>query len=93
MKLTDKQKEKLKEHAKHHTKKHMDEMKRMMRAGVSFAKAHTETKKKGLQPHLHNSLSELKTIISFKFFLKVCVGHLGANDTSKLPNLSFVAYS
>ena len=48
MKLTDKQKEKLKEHAKHHTKKHMDEMKRMMRTGVSFAKAHTETKKKGI---------------------------------------------
>jgi len=48
MKLTDKQKEKLKEHAKHHTKKHMDEMKRMMRSGVSFTKAHTETKKKGL---------------------------------------------
>lgn len=48
MKLTNGQKEKLKEHAKHHTKKHMTEMKRMMRAGMSFSKAHTETKKKGL---------------------------------------------
>jgi len=48
MKLTNGQKEKLKEHAKHHTKKHMDEMKRLMRTGMSFSKAHTETKKKGL---------------------------------------------
>ena len=48
MKLTDKQKEKLKMHSVHHTKKHMDEMKKLMRAGMSFSKAHTETKKKGL---------------------------------------------
>ncbi len=38
-------KDKLIEHAKHHTKKHIDAMKEMMKAGLSFNKAHTLTKK------------------------------------------------
>tara|TARA_Y100001937_G_scaffold126427_1_gene195700 strand:- start:132 stop:284 length:153 start_codon:yes stop_codon:yes gene_type:complete len=43
--LTKKQKEALKEHSSHHTKKHMDMMKDLMRAGLTFAKAHSLTKK------------------------------------------------
>ena len=39
-KLTEAQKRRLKTHKVHHTKKHMEMMKRMMRHGSSFAKAH-----------------------------------------------------
>ena len=45
MALTKKQKEMLKEHKVHHTKKHMDLMKELMRAGLSFKKAHNITQK------------------------------------------------
>ena len=40
MKLTLKQRNKLKEHSVHHTDKHMEFMKRRMRAGDTFTKAH-----------------------------------------------------
>ncbi len=43
--LTEKQKEKLKEHKKHHTTKHITIMKRMMKKGTSFSKAHNIAKK------------------------------------------------
>ena len=43
--LTEKQNEKLKEHKKHHTAKHMTIMKRMMKKGASFTKAHNIAKK------------------------------------------------
>ena len=43
--LTDKQKTRLKEHAKHHTKKHMTQIKKDMRKGVSFTRAHLLAKK------------------------------------------------
>ena len=43
--LTDKQKTRLKEHSKHHTKKHITEMKKSMRKGISFSKAHMMAKK------------------------------------------------
>jgi len=44
-KLTDKQEEKMKEHSKHHSKKHMSEMRKLMKEGHSFTKAHNEVKK------------------------------------------------
>ena len=43
--LTQKQKDKLKEHKKHHTAKHMSIMRKMMKGGVSFTKAHNVAKK------------------------------------------------
>ena len=43
--LTDKQKTRLKEHAKHHSKKHMTQMKKDMRKGISFTRAHLLAKK------------------------------------------------
>ena len=46
MKLTTKQKNKLKEHSVHHTKSHMDLMKRLMRTGVSFIRAHNEAQRR-----------------------------------------------
>ena len=45
-KLTNKQIVKLQAHSAHHTKKHMDEMKRLMRGGSSFDKAHKIAMKK-----------------------------------------------
>ena len=46
MKLTTRQKNKLKEHSVHHTKGHMDFMKRLMRSGVSFTRAHREAQRR-----------------------------------------------
>jgi len=43
--LTDKQKTRLREHSKHHTKAHMTRMRKEMRKGVSFSKAHVMAKK------------------------------------------------
>ncbi len=43
--LTQKQKDKLKEHSKHHTSKHMTIMKKMMKGGATFTKAHNLAKK------------------------------------------------
>jgi len=43
--MSQNQKDKLKEHAKHHTAKHMTIMKRMMKGGVSFTKAHNAASK------------------------------------------------
>ena len=40
MKLSTRQKNKLKKHSAHHTKGHMDYMKRKMREGMSFRRAH-----------------------------------------------------
>jgi len=45
-KLSIGQKSKLKEHSQHHTAPHMDLMRKKMRAGKSFSKAHEETKMK-----------------------------------------------
>ena len=45
-KLTDKEEEKMKEHSKHHTKKHITEMRKLMKKGHSFTKAHNEVMKK-----------------------------------------------
>tara|TARA_R100001463_G_scaffold13577_1_gene36472 strand:- start:233 stop:361 length:129 start_codon:yes stop_codon:yes gene_type:complete len=36
----------LKKHSEHHSKKHMNEMKKSMRSGMSFKKAHTIAQKK-----------------------------------------------
>lgn len=44
--LTERQKAKLKIHSQHHTPKHMTEMKKLMKQGLSFTKAHNEVKKK-----------------------------------------------
>jgi len=44
--LTDKQKKRLREHSKHHTPKHIADMKKSMRAGISFTRAHMMAKKK-----------------------------------------------
>ena len=44
-KLTDKQKEQLKKHKAHHTPKHMTAMRKYMRNGDSFTKAHNKAKK------------------------------------------------
>ena len=40
MKLTTKQKDLLEKHSKHHTDAHMNYMKRKMREGMTFSKAH-----------------------------------------------------
>ena len=45
-KLTDRQKATLKRHSEHHTTKHMNMMKKMMREGMSFGKAHKIVQKK-----------------------------------------------
>jgi len=45
MSLTQKQKDKLKEHSVHHTPKHMTMMRKLMREGMSFTKAHNKTMK------------------------------------------------
>ena len=37
--------EKLKEHSKHHSKKHMAMMRKDIKAGMSFTKAHAKAKK------------------------------------------------
>ena len=44
--LTEAQKKKLNEHKEHHTQKHMTMMRKLMREGKSFTKAHNETKNK-----------------------------------------------
>ena len=44
--LTEAQKNKLKQHKEHHTQKHMTMMRKLMREGKSFTKAHNETMKK-----------------------------------------------
>ena len=36
---------KLKEHSKHHTKKHIAEMRKLMKQGMSFNKAHAQAMK------------------------------------------------
>jgi len=46
MKLTAAQNTRLKEHSKNHTKTHMATMRRLMRLGISFTKAHTQAKAK-----------------------------------------------
>tara|TARA_R100000655_G_scaffold44965_1_gene81772 strand:+ start:300 stop:485 length:186 start_codon:yes stop_codon:yes gene_type:complete len=43
--LTDSQKAKLREHSKHHTPKHMTAMRKLMKEGMSFTKAHNQVKK------------------------------------------------
>ena len=43
--MTQKQKDRLKEHAKHHTTKHMAMMRKDMKAGMSFTRAHNKAKK------------------------------------------------
>tara|TARA_Y100000592_G_scaffold99048_1_gene173842 strand:- start:749 stop:964 length:216 start_codon:yes stop_codon:yes gene_type:complete len=43
--MTQNQKDKLKEHSKHHSAKHMSIMRKMMKGGTSFSKAHTVAKK------------------------------------------------
>ena len=43
--MTQKQKDKLKEHSKKHSAKHMSAMKKMMKGGSSFTKAHNAAKK------------------------------------------------
>jgi len=43
--MTQKQKDKLKEHSKKHSAKHMSAMKKMMKGGASFTKAHNAAKK------------------------------------------------
>tara|TARA_Y100001938_G_C7991472_1_gene379748 strand:- start:527 stop:676 length:150 start_codon:yes stop_codon:yes gene_type:complete len=40
MKLTTRQKNTLAKHSEHHSKEHMNFMKRKMREGISFSKAH-----------------------------------------------------
>ena len=44
--LTKLQKTTLKKHSVHHSKKHMDEMKKDMKKGASFSKAHKTAMKK-----------------------------------------------
>jgi len=44
--LTEQQKKRLNEHKIHHTQAHMTMMRRLMRGGKSFTKAHNETMKK-----------------------------------------------
>jgi hypothetical protein len=44
-KLTEAQMKKLKEHSKNHTSKHMAMMRKDMKAGMSFTKAHNKAKK------------------------------------------------
>ena len=44
-KLTEAQMKKLKEHSKHHTAKHMAMMRKDMKAGMSFTKAHNKAKR------------------------------------------------
>ena len=43
--LTDKQKTRLREHSKYHSKAHMTRMRKEMRKGISFSKAHMMAKK------------------------------------------------
>lgn len=43
--LTDSQKKRLKEHKVHHTAKHMSMMRKLMKDGMSFKKAHDKTMK------------------------------------------------
>jgi len=43
--LSQNQRDKLKEHSNHHSAKHMTIMKRMMKGGTSFSKAHAVAKK------------------------------------------------
>ena len=44
--ITKRQQDKLKEHSKHHTPKHMADMRKAMRSGSTFTKAHIIAKKK-----------------------------------------------
>jgi len=43
--ITKRQQDKLKEHSKHHTPKHMADMRKAMRSGETFTKAHIAAKK------------------------------------------------
>lgn len=43
--LSDTQKERLKKHSVHHTAKHMTMMRKLMKEGMSFTKAHNKTMK------------------------------------------------
>lgn len=43
--LSAKQKEQLQKHKEHHTAKHMTMMRKLMREGMSFTKAHNKTMK------------------------------------------------
>jgi hypothetical protein len=43
--LTDSQKKRLKEHKVHHTSKHMSMMRKLMKDGMSFKRAHDKTMK------------------------------------------------
>ena len=43
--LTDKQKEMLAKHSEHHTQKHISLMRKLMKSGMSFTKAHNQAKK------------------------------------------------
>ena len=45
MGMSQNQKDKLKEHSKKHSAKHMSAMKKMMKGGASFTKAHNAAKK------------------------------------------------
>ena len=45
-KLTLRQKAALKRHASHHTKKHMEQMKKDMKSGKTFTKAHKNAMRK-----------------------------------------------
>ena len=45
-KLTQRQKDTLKRHASHHTKKHMEQMKKEMKSGIPFTKAHKNAMRK-----------------------------------------------
>jgi len=46
VKLSRRQKETLKKQSDHHSKMHMSEMKKEMKKGVSFTKAHSKAMKK-----------------------------------------------
>lgn len=43
--ISQKNKDKLKEHSKHHTAKHMSMMRKEMKGGASFTRAHNKAKK------------------------------------------------
>ena len=43
--MSQNQKDKLKEHSKHHSAKHMSMMKKMIKGGASFSRAHNAAKK------------------------------------------------
>ncbi len=53
-KLTKRQEDLLKEHAKHHTPSHMRMMRKLMKEGDGFTKAHNKANKKYPQPKPKN---------------------------------------